>query len=55
MLSEVLANMDSSDLLIRKEKVRARMSQLSSNGNDDVQILPGSKEVYWDNVMKEMV
>ena len=31
------------------------MAQLSSKGNDDVQVLPGSTEVHWDNVMKEMV
>eukprot|EP01032_Pedospumella_encystans_P030800 gene30800-34759_t len=30
------------------------MAQLSSKGNDDVQVLPGSTEVHWDNVMKEM-
>lgn len=55
MLSEDVASSAYADLLAKKEKIRARMAELSSNGNDDVQVLPGTKEVHWDNVMKEMV
>lgn len=55
MISEDAASSAYADLLAKKEKIRARMAELSSNGNDDVQVLPGTKEVHWDNVMKEMV
>jgi len=55
MLLEDVASTAYADLLAKKEKIRARMAELSSNGNDDVQVLPGTKEVHWDNVMKEMV
>ena len=43
------------ELLDRKEKIRARLGELSSTGVDDTQVLPGSKDVHWDLVMKEMV
>lgn len=43
------------DLLERKEKVKIRLGELSSSGVDETQTFPGSKEVHWDLVMKEMV
>jgi hypothetical protein len=43
------------ELLERKEKVRSRLSELNSSAAEDTQVLPGSKEVHWDLVMKEMV
>lgn len=55
MASNDLANSSYEDLLARKETIRSRVAELSSKGNDDVQVLPGSTEVHWDNVMKEMV
>lgn len=42
-------------LVQRREIVRLRLGELSSSGVDDTQALPGSKEVHWDLVMKEMV
>jgi hypothetical protein len=42
-------------LLERKEKFRLRLSELNSSAAEDTQVLPGSKEVHWDLVMKEMV
>jgi hypothetical protein len=39
----------------RRDAVKLRLAELSSTGVDDVQPLPGAKEVHWDLVMKEMV
>lgn len=55
MLAETVQKMGPQELLDRRELVRARMGELSSNGGEDTQTLPGSKEVHWDHVMKEMV
>jgi len=55
MSSNDLVNSSYEDLLARKETIRSRMAQLSSKGNDDVQVLPGSTEVHWDNVMNTLL
>jgi hypothetical protein len=49
------AKVNFAELLERKEKVRSRLSELNSSAIEDTQVLPGSKEVHWDLVMKEMV
>lgn len=55
MIAEAVQKLSHQELVERREIVRTRMSELSSNGGEDTQTLPGSKEVHWDLLMKEMV
>ena len=55
MIGEDALQMSYSQLAEKKEILKARLADLSSSGNDDNQILPGSMEVHWDHTMKEMV
>jgi hypothetical protein len=54
-MSQLSAGLEFEEMVERREKIRLRLAELSSTGVDDTQILPGSKEVHWDLVMKEMV
>ena len=55
MSADLISKLSFQELQDRREVVRTRMGEISSSGNDDVQVLPGSMEVHWDHTMKEMV
>eukprot|EP00601_Ochromonadales_sp_CCMP2298_P025528 CAMPEP_0173281656 /NCGR_PEP_ID=MMETSP1143-20121109/6362_1 /TAXON_ID=483371 /ORGANISM="non described non described, Strain CCMP2298" /LENGTH=244 /DNA_ID=CAMNT_0014219093 /DNA_START=63 /DNA_END=794 /DNA_ORIENTATION=- len=51
---EAVHKMDYGQQLERKEVVKARLGELSSNGNEEVQSILTKKDTHWDFVMKEM-
>jgi hypothetical protein len=52
---EAVLKMDYGQQLERKEVVKARLGELSCNGNEEVQSILARKDTHWDFVMKEMV